>query len=145
VGDESTDEPAGLKTNLIDHMTGAYLKRNSSTLPDWVVRGTGLALAAQADASNVYFRKVRLQVPDLLRTVARRQDIFADGTFSPAAVGPVGYSLVEYMLRSGGTPRFGQFIRALEGGAALPAALRSVYQTDMAALARAYLASVTRR
>jgi hypothetical protein len=131
-----------LKTNVIDHMTGAYLKRAGTPLPDWVVRGTGLALASQADSSNEYFRRMRLQVPEILRSVTRPEDIFASGTFSPSAVGPVGYTLVEYMMKARGAPRFNQFIRALQGGADLPAALRTVYGTDTATLGRGFATSL---
>ncbi len=70
--------------------------------------------------------------------------MFANGTFSPGTIGPVGYSLVSYMIGSGGGAKYAQFVRALQGSDAA-SAVRTVYNTDLAALARGYVNSLGRK
>lgn len=142
VGDEATATSSALRVNLIDHLTGAYLKRKGTQLPDWVVRGTGLALAAKALPSDPYLRQLPLIAKQNVAALNRPEDVFADGTFSPGTIGPVGYSLVDYMIDEGGSARFAQFIKALEGGQDTAAAVRAVYGSDLAGLARAYARSL---
>jgi hypothetical protein len=142
VGDEATDESAALRVNLIDHLTGAYLKRSGANLPDWVIRGTGLALAAKALPSDPYLRQLPLIARQNVGVLNRPEDVFANGTFSPGTIGPVGYSLVDYMLDEGGSARFAQFIKALESGQDAAAAVRGVYNSDLPGLARGFARSL---
>ncbi len=142
VGDEATNETSALRVNLIDHLTGAYLNRSGATLPDWVIRGTGLALAAKALPGDPYLRQLPLLAKQNVASLNRPEDVFANGTFSPGTIGPVGYSLVDYMLDEGGSARFAQFIKALESGQDAAAAVRAVYNADLASLARGYVRSL---
>ncbi|MBW3540274.1 MAG: hypothetical protein KY476_08385 [Planctomycetes bacterium] len=142
VGDNATETSPGLRVNLIDHMTGAFLERGAGTLPDWLVRGTGLALAARSGTGGDYVRGLKNRVPEYLKSLARPEDLFANGQFSPAAVGAVGYTLVEFMLNAGGPAKFGQFIRALESGQPIAAAANTVYGASLSNLATAYFATV---
>eukprot|EP00913_Durusdinium_trenchii_P023304 g21882.t1 len=135
-GDASETNP-GMKVNLIDHLTGAFMKRSGGRLPDWVLRGTGLALAAKADPKNIYIDGLRSRVPDILKNVQTPESIFANGTFSPVDVGAIGYTLVDYLLR-GGSTKFGRFIAAIQGGSNVGAAMKRVYQADLKQMARAY-------
>jgi hypothetical protein len=71
--------------------------------------------------------------------------VFANGTFSPGTIGPIGYSLVNYMLSAGGGAKFAQFVRGLQGGQDVVSAVRTVYNTDLAALARGYVSTIARK
>jgi len=145
VGDDATDSSPGMHVNLIDHLTGAYLKRDGGKLPDWILRGTGLALAAQVEPKNAYINKLRDDVPGILRTVQKPEAIFANGTFSPVDVAAVGYTLVDFLLRAGGGAKFGRFMTSLQRGNNMKGALKAVYQSDPASLARAYAGSLGRK
>jgi len=145
VGDNATAENPALRVNLIDHLTGAYFKRGGGQLPDWVLRGTGLALAAQAMPADPYLRTLDGVAAQQVVTLDQPQDVFANGTFSPGTIGPVGYSLVNYMLSAGGAAKYAQFIRGLQGGQDTAAAVRAVYNTDLAALARGYASAIAKK
>lgn len=145
MGDDASDSSPDMQVNLIDHLTGAYLKRGGDKLPDWVLRGTGLAIAAGVDPKNAYINSLRGKVPALLQTVQKPDAIFANGTFSPVDVAAVGYTLVDFMLRGGGGPKFGRFITSLQRGNNIKGALQAVYRTDPVALARSYAGSLSRK
>ena len=138
VGDEQSEETGGLKLDLVDHLTGAYMQRGGGNLPDWVLRGTGLALAAVTERGNPRLREMESIATDSLKGVLNPADIFADGTFSPATIGPIGFTLVRYMLNAGGTAKFSQFIKRLKDGQNASQAVRSVYNADLEALGRSY-------
>ena len=145
VGDNGSAESPALRVNLIDHLTGAYFKRGGGQLPDWVLRGTGLALAAQAMPADPYLRTLDGVAAQQVVTLNQPQDVFANGTFSPGTIGPVGYSLVNYMLSAGGGAKYAQFVRGLQGGQDVVSAVRTVYNTDLAALARGYVSTVSKK
>jgi hypothetical protein len=65
-----------------------------------------------------------------------------DGTFSPETLGPVAYTLVDYMLDQGGQQRFARFAGALSRGQDLAGALRAIYDADAEQLARGYVKSL---
>jgi mono/diheme cytochrome c family protein len=144
LGNDASETSPGMQVNLIDHLTGAYMMRGGGKLPDWVLRGTGLALAAQVEPKNAYITGLRAKVPGILKNVASPAAVLANGTFSPADVGPVGYTLVEFILRAGGGVKYAQFIARLHKGESMAAALKAVYQTDPAALAQTYARSLSR-
>lgn len=139
VGEEVSEESPGLQVNLIDQLTGAFLKRDGAQLPDWVIRGTGLALAAQVSRNNAYLRQQGLMAKDAVSGLRQPRDVFSDGQFSPGTIGAVGYTLVDYMLDAGGSAKFGQFIGQLRSGQDTAAAMRQVYQSDLDAVAQSYL------
>ncbi len=141
VGDDVTAENAGMKFNVIDHITGAFLKRAGGNLPEWVVRGTGVYLAAKQDSENLHVKEMRTRVPAMLASLAKPDDIFNDGTFSPSAVGAVGHALVEFMTKQGGIPKFDGFVRSLQGGNNVTAAMKATYQADQKAVAGAFIRS----
>lgn len=143
IGDAANDSSPGMHVNVVEHVTGAFLKRGGSELPDWVIRGTGLALANQQSKGNPYLMKLPSQAAEILREarIEKPEDIFSNGTFSPGEVGPVGYTLVDFMLKRG-APNFGQFVRKLQSGDKPEAALKSVYNADGKALAAAYFNSL---
>ncbi|MBT4864128.1 MAG: hypothetical protein HON53_03270 [Planctomycetaceae bacterium] len=141
VGDDVTAENAGMKFNVIDHITGAFLKRAGGNVPEWVVRGTGVYLAAKQDSENLHVKEMRTRVPAMLASLAKPDDIFNDGTFSPSAVGAVGHALVEFMTKQGGIPKFDGFVRSLQGGNNVTAAMKATYQADQKAVAGAFIRS----
>jgi hypothetical protein len=145
IGDEATVDKPALRVNLIDHLTGAYFKRGGSQAPDWVLRGTGLAMAAQALPGDPYLRQLDGAAAQQVATLGRPEDVFANGTFSPGTIAPVGYSLVNYMIDAGGAPKYAQFVRLLTDGRDVASAVRGVYNTDLAALARGYVGAVARK
>lgn len=142
VGDEPGTTHGGLHLSVIDHITGAYLQKPGTNLPQWVIRGTGLALAGRAVGANSYVDDMGAQVLDALKGIERPEDVFTDGRFGPGEVGPVGYSVVSFMIKAGGGRKFGQFISRLQSGANMRAAATAVYSTDLKSLGTAYLNSL---
>jgi hypothetical protein len=105
-----------------------------------VARGTGLALAARNDPKNEFYRQLGVSAGARLQTLQKPDDLLKDGTFSPGDLGPVGYSVVAYMLRQG-EPQYVQFVSALLAGKTLDESLKGVYNADAAKVAASYLAS----
>ncbi|MDZ4684090.1 MAG: c-type cytochrome domain-containing protein [Planctomycetaceae bacterium] len=144
IGDETSTTSPGLQLNVIEHVTGAFLKRDGSNLPDWLTRGTGLAIAAgKSGAGNPYFGELRGAAGEALRksNINNPADVFNDGQFSPADVGPIGYVLVEFLLKQGGAGPFGQLVRRFQAGDNAQDAIRTAYRTDARQLATAFAAS----
>lgn len=142
VGDVSGEGAPSLRINLVEHVTSAFLSRQGSTLPTWLRRGLGLVLASRVDRNDAYFRNLPIEAAQVVRAALNPEDIFAEGTFSPAAVGPVGYTLVGYIIEQGGEANFVQLVQQLQGGTAMAAAVQAVYQSDLPTLARAYVTSL---
>lgn len=142
VGDEPTSTHGGLHLNVVDNITGAYLQKPGTSLPQWVIRGTGLALAGRAVGSSSYIGGMDALVLEALKGLERPEDLFTDGRFGPGEVGPVGYSVVTFMIKAGGSRKFGQFISRLQSGANMRAAVTAVYATDLKSLGTAYLNSL---
>jgi hypothetical protein len=144
VGDDDTGLTAGLQMNLVEHLTAAYMKRKGGNLPGWLVRGTGLVIAGQTDKESLYLAGLKEKVPAMIRTLGKPEDVFANGTFSPASAGAVGYSLVDFMLKVGGGSKFSRFVKSLQGGKTVDAALKEVYKANTKSIAAAYVKSLGR-
>lgn len=143
VGDDVSTEAPGLKLQLVDHVTGAFLKRKGGSLPQWVVRGTGLSLAAKADTKNDHIAGLRSRAVESVRELSKPEELFADGTFSPNQVGAVGYTLVNFMIKAGGGKKFVRFVRQLQNGTTVAASVKAVYApTDLKQLAALYFRSI---
>lgn len=140
IGDAATETSPGMQVNVIEHVTGAFLKRGGAGLPDWVIRGTGLALANQHSKGNPFLAKMPGQAGEILREarIDKPEDIFGNGTFSPGEVGPIGFTLVDFMLKRGGPANFGKFVKLLQNGDKADPALKAVYGADAKSLAIAY-------
>ena len=139
-----TPDSAGMKIQLIDHVTGAFLKRSGSRLPQWLVRGVGLTLAAKSDSKNEHIAGLRDGAVAALQGLTKPEDLFADGTFSPQQVGAVGYTLVTFMVKAGGGARFVRFVRNLQNGTGVAASVKAIYApTDLKRLAVAYVQSLS--
>lgn len=145
IGDEASPTSPGLQLNVIEHVTGAFLKRDGGGLPDWLTRGTGLAIAAgKSGGANPYIGELRGLAAEALRksNIANPADVFNDGQFSPADVGPIGYVLVDFLLKQGGPGPFGQLVRRFQAGDNAASAIRTAYRTDPRQLATAFAAAV---
>jgi hypothetical protein len=142
VGDTSSESAPSLRINLLEQVTSAFLSRDGSALPTWLRRGLGLVLASRVDRNDAYIRNLPIEAAQIVRAALSPEDIFAEGTFSPASVGPVGYTLVGYIIEQGGEQNFVRLVQQLQGGADMAAAVQAVYQSDLPTLARAYIGSL---
>lgn len=139
LGDEPGPNHPGLKASVLANVTGAYLKRpGNSKLPDWVVQGTGLALAAKGAGPNSYIDSMPKAAASALEGIESPEAIFQDGKFGPAAVGPIGYTLVDFLLKNGGPAKFGQFIGKLQTGGKIAESVQGVYALNLQSLGNAY-------
>ena len=142
IGDSATDSSPGVKTLLMGLLAEGLLQRLPNRVPDWAAKGTGLILASQADPKNPYFRGLMAGSHEAVRSLKKPEELFANGTFSPAELPAVGFTLVTFMLKSGGEPHLVEFLSQLAQGKKLTDALMSVYRVDVPNLARAYYAYV---
>jgi mono/diheme cytochrome c family protein len=138
IGDTPTDDSPGVRTLLMGLLGEAFLQRLPNRVPDWAAKGTGLVLAAQSDPKNPYFRGLSAGAHEALRAVDKPDELFASGTFSPADLAPVGFTLVSFMLKKGGESYFVDFLNQMAQGKGLNDALKAVYNVDTTSLARAY-------
>lgn len=145
VGDEPSDSHGGLQLTVQDAITEAWLRQPGNNLPEWLIRGASLTLAAQGVQDNSFVASLTPRAVDALQGVAPGE-IFDNGRFGPSEIGPVGYTLVSFMLKNGGTQKFGRLVGQLRGGSAIAAAVRAVYPpADLNALGTAYLQSLAGR
>jgi mono/diheme cytochrome c family protein len=143
VGDDESDDSPAMRLNLMEHLAGAFLRRDAKeALPDWLIRGTGLALGAKLDLGGAYLGKLRRSAGSVLiaARLERPEQIFEGGTFSPSDVAPVGLTVVEFLLKQGGGAKFGQFVKRVQNGEKVDEALQAVYGAPPRALAAAYAA-----
>ena len=134
VGDQVSAKSPGLRVNLIDHLTGAYLKRTGANLPDWLLRGTGLSLAMKVAGKNAYLAAMPKEAAAIIPTLANPQDVFVDASFNSNTIGAVGLTLVEYLLANGGPAKFAELIQSLETGTLMGEAITKSYGMDSAIL-----------
>ncbi len=134
VGDEVTTKSPGLRVNLIDHLTGAYLRRTGVNLPNWLLRGTGLSLATKVAGKNAFLEAMPKEAAAIVPTLGSPQDVFVDASFSPNMIGAVGLTLVEYLITNGGNAKFGELVKSLESGTAIGEAVTKCYGMDSATL-----------
>jgi hypothetical protein len=141
IGDETSPTSPGLQLNVVENVTGAFLKRDGANLPDWLTRGAGLAIAAgKSGTGNPYIADLRGAAAEALRksNITNPADVFNNGQFSPADVGPVGYLLVDFLLKQGGAGPFGQLVRRFQAGDSPQEAIRAAYRTDPRQLGTAF-------
>ncbi len=145
IGDTANSILPDTQLNLIDQMTGAYLKRGGKKLPEWLIRGTGLAMATkEVGGDNEYLRSMRGAAADALRSLETPGDLFGEGKFAPTDMAPIGYTLVGFMIKEAGQPNFMKFVAALQSGSNLQDAVGSVYKpATPQSLATAYLTSIS--
>lgn len=137
VGDEPAAFHPGLKANVIANLTAAHLTRPGSKMPTWVVRGAGLALA-RSTGPNVYIDSLPKAAASALEGIEAPEAIFEEGKFGPADIGPVGYTLVDFLLKNGGPSKFGTFTGRLQSGDKVGEAVQAAYGANLKTLGTAY-------
>ena len=105
----------------------------------------GLAMAAKEHPSNEYLQDLPSEAYSVAGSVPSPEDIFSDGSFSPATIPSVGLSVVNFLINAGGPQRFAQFVGAVRGGASTAEAARSAYNADLPTLARQYFAQAKKK
>jgi cytochrome c553 len=141
VGDDANENSPGMRLNLMEQLTGAFLRRDAKgDMPDWLVRGAGLALGARSDLGGSYLSSLRKSAGTVLANarLERPEQIFQDGTFSPSDVDAIGLTAVEFLLKQGGAAKFGQLVRRAQAGEKTAEAIKAVYGVDTKALGQAY-------
>jgi cytochrome c553 len=145
IGDDASPNSPGLHLSVVEHVTGAFLERSGGNIPDWLTRGTGLALAATKSASgNPYIASLRGLAGDALRraNLSDPADVFNDGQFSPADIGPIGYVLVDFLLKQGGgAGPFGQLVKRFQAGDNPAQAIQAVYRNSPRQLGASFVQS----
>lgn len=144
VGDATSDTSPGMQVNVIEQVTVAHFKRGGGNLPEWIVRGAGLAMAHQKVGANPYLAAMPRLAGGILQEskFENPEYLFGSGAFSPEDVGPIGFTLVEFLIKRGSVVQFGQFVQKLQSGAKIDDAARAVYQADARTLALAYASSL---
>lgn len=143
IGDTATETSPGMQINVNGQVTGAYFERGGR-LPDWLIRGAGLAMSHQKAAGNPFLATMPRLAGKILQesNLAEPQAIFVDGTFSSIEMGPIGYTLVDFLLKRGNMHQFGQLVQKLQSGTTPAAAITAIYKTDGNNLAALYVASL---
>lgn len=143
IGDETSDSSPGMQVNVIEQVTVAHFKRGGN-LPEWIVRGAGLAMAHQKVGANPYLAAMPRLAGGILQEsrFENPEYLFGAGAFSPEDVAPIGFTLVEFLIKKGNVVQFGQFVQKLQSGAKIDDAARAVYQSDARGLAIAYASSL---
>lgn len=142
VGDTISTESPGMKTNLMQQLSSAYLMRGNKKLPDWITQGTGFALALKSDKSNLYLKSKVSAVSSLVKSLSKPEEIFANNTFSPSNIGAVGSSMVTFFLKKGGSKKYRRFVKSLQNGDKIDAALQRVYNGNRKKAAMAYFGTL---
>jgi hypothetical protein len=145
VGDEARRESPGLQGSFASQFATAFLRRGGTNMPDWLAQGMGLAVAAREQPSNPYFKNLTSEAALVAASVANPEDIFVDGSFSPATLPGVGYSMVDFLSQAGGPPRLVQFVTAIRSGTSTAEAAKTVYNQDLPTLARQYFNTTKKR
>ena len=143
-GDDPSPATPSLRVSLTEQLTQALLLRSKNRLPDWVGRGTGLVIASRANLRSEYFRHLSSQAPKLLAALNSPGEVFGASTFSSDDIGPIGFTLVYYMIKNGagGEGAFVRFVKDLQEGMSLENALQKVYNVTKDGLGTSYAASL---
>ena len=144
-GDAASAAGPGLKAMLANQMTQAYLQREGGKAPNWLMQGTGMYVAAQSSDDKQYFTDLRRKAAEAIGTIARPEQVFADGTFPPGEATAVGYAVVDFLILQGGQAKFGPFLAAVAKSGDVDAAVQGVYRTTTAQLATAFLQNLAVR
>lgn len=145
VGDEVSAESPGLHGAVLEHVTGAFLKKTGEGLPDWMIRGAGLALSGgKSGPAGDYVDSLQGEAGAILRSakLAKPEDLFQNGTFAPGEVGAIGFTLVDFLLKQGGPVNFGRLVNRLQAGDKVETAIQTVYKSDCRVLAAAYASTL---
>jgi mono/diheme cytochrome c family protein len=139
VGDEVSTTSPGLRTSVTVQLADAFVQRSGNVPPRVIGRGVGLLLASKsADKSDPWFMALPTRLKGV--AVARSQEVFDNGSFTPAETDAVGYALAGFMNRSG-SAKFIAFLTELQNGSRLADAARKVYRQTPAQMGEAFMRS----
>ncbi len=127
----------GARANLVEQVGAAYLMRSAKKLPDWLVSGGGRVLANQPSAVST--AALWPQLYRLTGSLEKPEELFSDGTFSPAAARDVGAALLDFLIQSRGKSLLVRFVRSLQNGTSQAEAFRDVYGTDLRSAAVSFV------
>ncbi len=137
VGDEVSEQSPGVRTSLTAQLGDAYARRGGNDPPALVARGVGLLLASQSTVKNdPWFAALPQRLKGV--AVARPQDIFDDGSFTPGELDAAAFLFAKFLTRAS-QPRYVLFIKELQSTGDLAAAARKVYRQTPAEIGAAFL------
>jgi hypothetical protein len=159
---ERSGQTVSARANIVENLTAAFLTRSEKKTPDWLVLGTGRVLARRDPArrsdpprrgGTAPFPKsapatgkpAANEVYRLAGSLDKPQDVFNDGSFSPAAAATVGAALVEFMVEQRGQPAFVRFVKLVVGGTSQEDAFRQVYGVEMRDVASGFLTAESQK
>lgn len=137
-GDDSSSGKS-LQFSLVEQVTSAYLQQDGSTLPGWLQRGTSIMMASSLVPGKQFTQQMKKTASEIVPTLSRPDEVFNDGAFSPAMLGSVGYTMVDFLIDSAGTAKFAQLVQSLQRGQSINDAIQRAYGTNADAIARAYI------
>jgi len=95
-------------------------------------------MAAAVDSRNPYFRGLRGEA-GLVAPSLKADELFSDRSYSPGTVGPMGFTIVDFLINKAGIVNFVKFVKATETGTTQAQALRAAYGADPPAIAAEYV------
>ena len=146
-GDKSTADTPTLQFNLLNQLTEAYMATSKTFYPEWLRLGLGPALAAEEiRGRDKYTDELRYAAAEAVKGLETPTAVFEDGAFfSSDDTRPVGFTLVQFLLKRGRAKILGQFIKALEDGGDVANSLRVVYRAELEAIVKGYLPTLKTR
>lgn len=147
-GDDSDEQTPPLQFSLINHLTEAYVKvrvkPSDTPFPEWFAMGLGPALASmQMDRRDDYVEGLRSSAAESLSEIKKPEDVFDDSVFfSVDQVRPIGFTLVEFLLKRGKVIKLRSFVESYESGGSQQTALMTAYKGTMDGVAKGYLSTV---
>lgn len=145
IPDAASERSPGMQAHLVNLLTQAYVEQLSTNLPDWVVQGSGLYLAAQAHPENPYFPALRRTANAAIGELNAPAQVFQEGALSPAQAPAMAAALVDYLIRMKGPATYARFIQQLSGGADIDQAISAVYGSNPTALGTAFIQNMANR
>jgi hypothetical protein len=138
VGEESSKDALGASDTLRSLVSQAYISRQATTLPDWLLQGFGIS-AALPDGDSDYLKALPEKGLASIRTLASPDQLFAGDTFAPDEVTAVGYVLVRFLSQRGGASRYRSFLDELQKSGDVAAAMQKTWKQSPEAIARDFL------
>ncbi len=140
-GDTSTPDAPGLQTSLQDHLTGAFVSRGTDG-NRLLVRGIGLYSASEQFPTDAYVRGLKQLAVSRLSTIKTPQELFAEGAFAPADVGPIGFAMVDFFAQQTNRQKLVELVSAVRASQSVEEAMQTVTGSDLDTFAATFLKSV---
>ncbi|HWL10424.1 MAG TPA: c-type cytochrome domain-containing protein [Planctomicrobium sp.] len=144
---DTSDSPGsgpGLRETLAQQLTVAYLQRGERQIPNWIALGYGY-IQSEPFAGPARLKSWRDEAVALAPAVNQPDELYVDGTFSPASTGAIGHTLLKFIEAQGGKDRFTQFRRAIERGESVNNAIKATYNTEGSTVASEFFKNLRAR